>query len=60
MELIRMKDFSLLKKQAMRVRQRIISAADYCHEKVHWGSALSCVEILLSLMSDVIQFLKDC
>lgn len=53
-----MKDFLFLKKQAMHVRQRIISAADYCNEKVHWGSSLSCVEILLSLMSDVSNLTK--
>lgn len=53
-----MNDFAILKKQAIHVRQKIISAADYCYEKVHWGSSLSCVEILLSLIADVSNWTK--
>lgn len=36
--------------RAKHVRRKIISIADYCHEKVHWASSLSCVEILVYIM----------
>lgn len=29
-----------------KIRQLIISTADYCKGKIHWGGSLSCVEIL--------------
>lgn len=50
------KDWALYKERAKRIRQKIISAADYCHEKVHWASSLSCVEILLYIMSNASNF----
>lgn len=47
---------TLYKEQARRVRQKIISAADVCVEKVHWASSLSCVEILISVMKEAVNF----
>ncbi|MEY8430300.1 transketolase [Lachnospiraceae bacterium 48-42] len=44
------------KEHAKHVRQKIISVADYCHERVHWASSLSCVEILVYIMSGASNF----
>lgn len=41
-----------LEEMARNVRRRMISVADYCRGKIHWGSSLSCVEILLSIIKD--------
>ena len=43
-----------LEKMAQNVRKKMISVADYCRNSlIHWGSSLSCVEILLSVIGDV-------
>ena len=47
-----MKETEHLQNMARNVRRKIITTADYCHEKVHWASSLSCVEILLSIICD--------
>lgn len=47
-----MKEIEHLENMARNVRRRIITTADHCHEKVHWASSLSCVEILLSIICD--------
>lgn len=49
-------DLAIYKEQAKHVRQKIISIADYCHERVHWASSLSCVEILVYIMSGASNF----
>ena len=41
-----------LTQQSANVRRRMISTAYYCHNRIHWGSALSCVEILLYVIGE--------
>ena len=45
--------------QAKHVRQSMISVADHCHERVHWGSSLSCVEILIYILSEASNILNE-
>ncbi len=46
-------DLILHKEQALKVRQKIIQVGEYCKEKVHWASSLSCVEILIYIMTEI-------
>lgn len=39
-------NYTLMEQQSKEIRRNIISISDYCAGKVHWGSALSCVEII--------------
>lgn len=47
-----MVELESLKDMAQSVRRRMIGVADHCRGKIHWGSSLSCVEILLSVIGD--------
>lgn len=38
-----------------RIRQQIISMADYCHGDAHWGGALSCTDMLSVLYGDYLK-----
>lgn len=42
-------DIGRLEQMSENVRKRIISLADYCAGDAHWGGALSCVDMLVSL-----------
>ncbi len=48
-----MTEIENLVKMAQNVRRTMVSVADYCNNAIHWGSSLSCVEILLSIVSDI-------
>lgn len=39
-------EWNKVSERSFHIRQNIIRTADYCKGKVHWGSSLSCVEIL--------------
>lgn len=41
-----MLDVCVLEKMSKDIRKEIISVGDYCKGKIHWGSSLSCVEIM--------------
>ena len=45
--------------QAESVRRKMISVADHCQEKIPWASSLSCVEILLYIMSEASNFADE-
>ena len=50
-----MTDHSQQETFSAQIRKTIISTADYCSGKVHWGSSLSCVEILNALCTFLLQ-----
>ena len=52
-------DFSALEKESKEIRKTIISTADYVHGRVHWGGSLSCVEILNSIYTVLLEEKTD-
>ena len=54
--MIEINDLNVLSKN---IRRRIIQMADYCDGDVHWGGALSCVDMLAVLFGNYLNVIDS-